>query len=81
MASRRNDRRRVNDAPSLKLKGGRGNSHLPQALDLALARPVVTAELLAKARKVSAQAGQNLIADLGLRELTGRRRYRAWDIL
>jgi hypothetical protein len=64
-----------------KLKGRRGNSHLPQALDLALARPIVTAELLAQELKVSARAGQNLIAELGLRELTGRRRYRAWGIL
>ena len=64
-----------------KLQGRRGNSHLPQALDLALARPIVTAELLAQELKVSARAGQNLIAELGLRELTGRRRYRAWGIL
>jgi hypothetical protein len=64
-----------------KLKGRRGNSHLPQALDLALARPIVTAELLAQELKVSARAGQNLIVELGLRELTGRRRYRAWGIL
>jgi hypothetical protein len=63
------------------LKGRRGNSHLPQALDLALARPIVTAVLLAKELRVSARAGQNLIAELGLRELTGRRRYRAWGIL
>jgi hypothetical protein len=64
-----------------KLKGRRGNSHLPPALDLALAKPIVTAELLAQELKVSARAGQNLIAELGLRELTGRRRYRAWGIL
>jgi hypothetical protein len=63
------------------LKGRRGNSHLPQALELALARPIVTAELLAQELKVSARAGQTLIAELGLRELTGRRRYRAWGIL
>jgi hypothetical protein len=64
-----------------KLQGRRRNSHLPQALDLALARPIVTAELLAQELGVSARAGQNLIAELGLRELTGRRRYRAWGIL
>jgi len=63
------------------LKGRRGNSHLGQALDLVLARPIVTAELLAQELGVSARAGQNLIAELGLRELTGRRRYRAWGIL
>jgi hypothetical protein len=64
-----------------KLQGRRGNSHLPQALDLALARPIVIAELLAQNLGISARAGQNLIAELGLRELTGRRRYRAWGIL
>lgn len=64
-----------------RLKGRRGTSHLPQALDLVLAKPIVTPELLAKALNVSARAGQDLIAGLGLRELTGRRRYRAWGIL
>ena len=63
------------------LKGRRVNSHLPQALDIALARPIVTAELLARELGVSARAGQNFIAGLGLRELTGRRRYRDWGIL
>ena len=63
------------------VEGRRGNSHLGQALDFALARPLVTAEMLAKELGVSARAGQNLIAELGLRELTGRRRYRAWGIL
>ncbi|PPQ33446.1 hypothetical protein CCR94_01780 [Rhodoblastus sphagnicola] len=37
--------------------------------------------MLAQELKSSARAGQNLIAELGLRELTGRRRYRAWGIL
>jgi len=64
-----------------RLKGRRGTSHLPQALDLALEKPIVTPELLSKALNVSARAGQDLITGLGLRELTGRRRYRAWGIL
>jgi hypothetical protein len=64
-----------------RLKGRRGTSHLPQALDFALEKPIVTPELLAKALNVTARAGQDLIAGLGLRELTGRRRYRAWGIL
>jgi hypothetical protein len=64
-----------------RLKGRRGTSHLPQALDLALEKPIVTPELLARELNVSARAGQDLIAGLGLRELTGRRRYRAWGIL
>jgi hypothetical protein len=64
-----------------RLKDRRGTSRLPQALDLALEKPIVTPELLAKALNVSARAGQDLIAGLGLRELTGRRRYRAWGIL
>ncbi|MCW2286841.1 hypothetical protein M2323_004656 [Rhodoblastus acidophilus] len=64
-----------------RLRGRRGTSRLPQALDLALEKPIVTPELVAKALNVSARAGQDLIAGLGLRELTGRRRYRAWGIL
>ncbi len=57
-----------------------GYSRLPQALDLALARPIVTAELIVQ-ELGAARAGQNLLAELGQRELTGRRDYRAWWIL
>ncbi|WP_294539496.1 DUF1612 domain-containing protein [uncultured Rhodoblastus sp.] len=43
------------------LKGRRGNSHLPLALDLALARPIVTAELLAQELGVSARGGGRIL--------------------
>ena len=38
--------------------------------------------MIAQELKISQQAAQNLIAELGtgLREITGRRRYRAWAI-
>jgi hypothetical protein len=48
---------------------------------LAIARPIVIAELAAQELGVSARAGISLIAELRLRELTERQRYRAWGIL
>jgi DNA binding protein with HTH domain len=30
---------------------------------------------------VTARAAQDLIAELGIREMTGRRRYRAWGVV
>ena len=60
------------------------------ALDLAAAgpdridstRPLVSVPLAAKELKVSPQAVESMLKELGtVRELTGRGRYRAWGIL
>jgi hypothetical protein len=65
-----------------KCKGRRENSKMPQLAVLLLNTPLVTAPMIAQELKISQQAAQNLIAELGtgLREITGRRRYRAWAI-
>lgn len=65
----------------LKLKGRRGNSKLPQLVDLVLARPLVSASMIAAELDVTPRAAQDMVRDLGLRELTGRGRYRAWGVL
>ncbi|NGM38530.1 DUF1612 and helix-turn-helix domain-containing protein [Methylobacterium sp. DB0501] len=65
----------------LKVRGRRGSSSLPRLIDLVLARPLVSATTIADELGVTPRAAQTLVAELGLRELTGRGRYRAWGIL
>ncbi len=64
-----------------KLLGRRSTSHLPALIDLVLAHPIASVGLIAKELDVTPRAAQNLVAELGLREMTGRGRYRAWGII
>ena len=64
-----------------KLDGRRSTSRLPALLDYVLTRPVVSAGMIAEELKVTPRAAQDMVAELGLREATGRGRYRAWGIL
>jgi hypothetical protein len=64
-----------------KLAGRRATSKLPGLLDYVLTRPIVSAGMIAAELKITSRAAQNLVAELGLREATGRGRYRAWGIL
>ncbi|MEP7453970.1 RHE_PE00001 family protein [Phyllobacterium sp. SB3] len=64
-----------------KLKDRRSTSSLPGMIDLALSRPMISAGLVARELKVSQRGALNLIGELGLREMTGRGRYRAWGII
>jgi hypothetical protein len=62
----------------------RSNSKLPELIDLFLSRPLVTVPLGAKLLKVTPKAVDLMLVQLGgalPRELTGRRRYRAWGIV
>lgn len=64
-----------------KLDGRRATSKLPALLDYVLTRPIVSAGMIAAELKITPRAAQNLVAEFGLREATGRGRYRAWGIL
>ncbi|GEC15363.1 RHE_PE00001 family protein [Nitrobacter winogradskyi] len=64
-----------------KLDGRRSTSRLPALLDYVLTRPIVSAGMIAKELKITPRAAQDLVGELGLREATGRGRYRAWGIL
>ena len=64
-----------------KLTGRRSSSKLPALVDLILARPIASASMVAVALGVTPRAAQTMAAELGLREMTGRGRYRAWGIL
>ena len=57
------------------------NSKLSRLVDLVVARPVVSANLIARELGVTAQGARHLAAQLPLREMTGRGRFRAWGIL
>ncbi|WP_207231158.1 RHE_PE00001 family protein [Bradyrhizobium sp. Leo121] len=64
-----------------KLAGRRATSKLPALLDYVLTRPIVSAGMIAAELEITPRAAQNLVAELGLREATGRGRYRAWGVL
>ncbi|WP_338610876.1 RHE_PE00001 family protein (plasmid) [Pelagibacterium nitratireducens] len=64
-----------------KALGKRSTSSLPVAIHLLLSRPIVSAHMIAKSAKISPRGALNLIGELGVREMTGRGRYRAWGII
>jgi hypothetical protein len=64
-----------------KLEGRRSTSHLPAFIDYVMSRPLVSAAMIADDLGVTTRAAHNLVAELGLREVTGRGSYRAWGIL
>lgn len=64
-----------------RLKGRRGHSKLPRLIDFVLSRPLVSSAMIEKELKVTTRGALNLVAELGLREITGRGRYRAWGII
>ncbi len=64
-----------------KLLDRRSTSKLPALIDYVMSRPIVSAGMVAKELSVTPRAAQDLVAELGLREATGKRRYRAWGVL
>lgn len=57
-----------------KLEGRRSSSKLPELVELVMAKPLVSAGMVAR----TPQAAGRIVLELGLREMTGRRRFRAW---
>jgi hypothetical protein len=64
-----------------KLDGRRTSSKLPELLELVMARPLVSAKMVAKTLEVTPQAARRIVLELGLREMTGRGRFRAWGFV
>ncbi len=56
----------------------RSNARLPALAELA--SPLLTAPMIAQSLHISARAAQDMAPALGLRELTGRGRFRAWGV-
>ncbi|MDX1189331.1 DUF1612 domain-containing protein [Sinorhizobium medicae] len=63
-----------------KLEGRRTSSKLPELVELVMAKPLVSAAMVAKTLEVTPQAARRIVLELGLREKTGRGRFRAWGV-
>ncbi len=64
-----------------KLAGRRASSKLPELVDLVMAKPLVSAGMVAKTLDVTPQGARRIVLELGLREMTGRGRFRAWGVV
>ena len=64
-----------------KLSGRRTSSKLPEMIELVMAKPLVSAGMVAKELGVTPRAAPRIVEELGLREMTGRGRFRAWGIV
>ncbi len=64
-----------------KLEGRRASSKLPELVELVMAKPLVSAGMVAKTLDVTPQAARRIVLELGLREMTGRGRFRAWGLM
>ncbi|PZR56390.1 MAG: hypothetical protein DI537_54390, partial [Stutzerimonas stutzeri] len=64
-----------------KLSGRRTSSKLPELVELVMAKPLVSAGMVAKTLEVTPQAARRIVLELGLREMTGRGRFRAWGVI
>lgn len=65
----------------VRLKDRRSNSSLPEVIDIVLSRPIVSAKMIARHVGITSRGALNLVTELGLREMTGRGRYRGWGVL
>ncbi|WP_313606796.1 RHE_PE00001 family protein [Rhizobium sp.] len=64
-----------------KLEGRRTSSKLPELVELVMEKPLVSAGMVAKTLDVTPQAARRIVSELGLREMTGRGRFRAWGVI
>ncbi|MGO7377493.1 RHE_PE00001 family protein [Rhizobium ruizarguesonis] len=64
-----------------RLVGRRQTSKLPELIELVMSRPLVSTGMVAKVIDVTPQTAVRIVGELGLREMTGRGRFRAWGVL
>ena len=65
----------------LRFRDRRSNSSLPQLAEFVLSRPMVSSAMVARHLQVTSRGALNLLNEIGIREITGRGRYRAWGII
>ncbi|THK37908.1 DUF1612 domain-containing protein [Ensifer sp. MPMI2T] len=65
----------------MRVRDRRSSSNLPGLIDLVLSRPIVSTALIARHVGVTPRSALNLVRELGVREMTGRGRYRGWGVL
>ncbi|BCH58710.1 hypothetical protein RvVAR0630_13340 [Agrobacterium vitis] len=63
-----------------RLEGRRTSSKLPELVELVMAKPLVSAGMVAKMLEVTQQAARWITLELGLWEMTGSGRFRAWGV-
>ena len=61
-----------------RIAGRRAHSKLPQLVEVMMATPIASSEVIAARLGVTQRAATTLAQELGLREITGRKRYRDW---
>lgn len=61
-----------------RLVGRRSSSNLPGLIQLVMARPLVSAGMIAETLDVTPRAALRIVEELGLWEMTGRGMFRAW---
>lgn len=64
----------------MELPGRRVSSMLPELIELVMVKPLVSTGMM-EALVVTPQAARRIVSELGLREMTGRGRFRAWGII
>lgn len=64
-----------------KIARRRTSSRLPDLIELVMAKPLVSAGMVAETLGVTQQAARRIVVELGLREMTGRGRFRAWGVI
>lgn len=64
-----------------KLLGRRTSSKLPELVKMVMAKPLVSAGMIAKELGVTPRAALRIVEELGLREMTGKGRFRAWSVI
>ncbi|SFU20255.1 HTH DNA binding domain-containing protein [Mesorhizobium sp. YR577] len=64
-----------------RLKNRRSSSNLPRLIELVLARPLVSTTMIQSELKLTRQGVLNLVGELNLREITGRKRFQAWGVV
>lgn len=65
----------------MRFKDRRSNSSLPDLASFVLSRPMVSSAMVARELRITSRGALNLLNEIGIREITGRGRYRAWGIL
>ncbi|MFA6032689.1 MAG: helix-turn-helix domain-containing protein [Myxococcota bacterium] len=64
-----------------ELRDRRASSKPSDLVEFVLSRPLVSAGMIQERLKVIKQGALNLVGEFGLREMTGRERFRAWGIV
>ena len=64
-----------------RLRNRRSSSNLPRLVELVLSRPLVSTTMIQAELKLTRQGVLNLVGELNLREITGRKRFQAWGVV